>query len=103
MLFPGVQTKEVHLVLHGKFDAYSLHKLRPAIGGNDDELLRHLISIDSSSNRLVFAKAQASTKDFGDNLTIWMQGFIVYVRIVAALFLDHLRVITAMLQFYSRV
>jgi hypothetical protein len=57
MLFPGVQTKEVHLVLHGKFDAYSLHKLRPAIGGNNDELLRHLMSIDGSSNRLVFAKA----------------------------------------------
>jgi hypothetical protein len=70
MLFPGVQTKEVNLVLHGKFDAYSLHKLRLAIGGNDDEPLRHLMSIDGSSNRLVFAKARASTKDFGDNLTI---------------------------------
>jgi hypothetical protein len=103
MLFPGVQTKEVNLVLHGKFDAYSLHKLRSAIGGNDDELLRHLMSIDGSSNRLVFAKARASTKDFGDDPTIWMQGFIVYIRIVAALFPDHPRAITAMLHFYSRV
>ncbi|KAF1934470.1 hypothetical protein EJ02DRAFT_429383 [Clathrospora elynae] len=102
-LFPGVQTKEVHLVLHRKFDAYNLHKLRPAIGGNDDKPLRHLMSIDSSSNRLVFAKARASTKDFGDDPTIWMQSFIIYVQIVAALFLDHPRVISAMLHFYSRV
>jgi hypothetical protein len=79
MLFPGVQAKEVHLILHGKFDAYNLHKLRLGIGSSDDEPLRHLMSIDGSSNRLVFAKARASVKDFGDDPTIWMQSFIVYV------------------------
>jgi hypothetical protein len=62
MLFPGVQTKEVNLVLHGKFDAYSLHKLRSAIGGNDDEPLRHLMSIDGSSNRLVSQRLEPPLK-----------------------------------------
>jgi hypothetical protein len=103
-LFPGVQSKEIHLVLHGKFDAYSLHKLRPSIGINrDDEPLRHLMRVDGSSNRLVFTKARASLKDFGDDPTIWTQSFVVYVRIVGALFPDHSQVIMAMLHFCSRV
>ena len=101
--FPGVQAKEVSLILYGKLDPISLPKLRNAIG-NLNEDLQHLTRFNNSTGRLVLTKARGTYKDFGETPTIWVESFVVYVRIVSALFgHDHPLVVPAMLHFLSRV
>jgi hypothetical protein len=101
--FPGVQAKDVSLILYGKFDPFSLPKLRAAIGSNDDDL-QHLTRLDNTTGRLMITRTRGNLKDFGDTPAIWTESFVIYIRIVSALFSqDHPLAVPAMLHFLSRV
>ncbi|KAF1936644.1 hypothetical protein EJ02DRAFT_427322 [Clathrospora elynae] len=78
--FPGVQAKEVSLILYGKFDPFSLPKLRAAIGSNDDDL-QHITQLDNTTGRLMITRTRGNLKDFGNTPAIWTESFVIYIRI----------------------
>ena len=101
--FPGVQARDISLILSQKFDAINLPRLRLGVGAPAEEL-RHTTRLDPLTSQLVVTKARGQYKDFGEDPFVWTESFLIYIRIIYVLHAtEHPSIIPAMLHFLSRV
>ena len=99
---PGVLPKDILLIHLHKFEPYSLPRLRVVIGARTEDN-DTLLMMDPLGN-LTSKRSRGNIKDFGDNVMVWIESFLVYARILTLLFGGkHPELAPALLHFANRI